>query len=149
MARTVDGTASAAKLEASTARPPGPVPRTEMRTDVPSAHPTSVPEFDCAALAFTTFAFDSHANLPLDLAVPARIAGADTSKLDHAAAFVLMHVDGISSIASIASTAGVPLPEVIGQFLAMLGQGIVAIADRPASEARPPVSGVYGRPPEA
>ncbi len=123
---------------------PQPPPH-EVGTVVPSVRPTWQPDFDCSGLAMGSLAFDSHANLPLDLAVPVRVEGADLTGLDHGTLFVLMHVDGVSPVRAIAETAQLPIPEVIGCFLDLLARGAVELGSRPPTVAPPPFSGFFRR----
>ena len=140
MQRRVDGSA----IEVITLSVPEPA-TAFVPTVVPSVNPTLHPDFDVSGLAMRSLAFDSLANLPLDLAVPARIEGADLAGLDHATLFVLMHVDGQSPIAVLAKTAQMPVREVIDRFRILLERGVVAMGSRPPVGAAPPYSGVYRR----
>lgn len=112
-------------------------------TVVPSLQPTWQPDFDVSELAMSSLAFDSLANLPLDLAVPARVDDADLAGLEHATLFVLMHVDGVSPVHVIAKTAQMRVREVIGHFHVLLRAGAVELGSRPSAVAAPPYSGLF------
>lgn len=142
--RTEDG----ATLPSTASRPTEAAlgsPPHDVITVVPSVRPTWQPDFDCSELAMPSLAFDSHANLPLDVAVPVRVDGKDLDGLDHATLFVLLHVDGVSPIRAIAETAQLPVSEVIGHFLELLARGAVELGSRPPTVAPPPFSGFFRR----
>jgi hypothetical protein len=110
----------------------------DKQTDVPSARPTSVPGYAAIAIARGAMTFEPHPNVPL--AVPKRAPGADASFLPHAAAFVLMHVDGVSTVTTIAEVANLPLDEVVTYFLELSALGMVNLGDRKAIESLVPDS---------
>jgi hypothetical protein len=115
----------------------------EKTTDIPSARPTSVPGYAAIAIAKGALTFEPHPNVPL--AVPKRAPGADASMLPHAAAFVLMHVDGVSSVTTIAEVADLPLEEVVTYFLELSALGMVTLADRKPIETLVPDSHIKRR----
>jgi hypothetical protein len=109
--------------------PAPPQSRDEWAADLPSARPTSVPEFDLAALAFeTTLRHHALPSLPLDVAVPARTRTAPPAALELRAAFLLLHVDGRSSVRDIAELTTLPVDEAIAAFLALAQLGLVELA---------------------
>ncbi len=70
----------------------------------------------------------SKAYIPLDVAVPRLVPGAATvTGLSHRARFLLLHVDGHSTLAQLSRGAMLPEPEVIGIFLELLGCGAVEL----------------------
>jgi hypothetical protein len=124
--------------ESRTVRAPSGV--APLKTDVPSARPTAMPEpvlsdrptampdqaelgGDAAALA--SLRSSSQSNRPLSVAIPVRVEGSNLAGLSHRAAFVLMHVDGTSSIGEIAWIAQLPASETIGVFRELLDSGVV------------------------
>lgn len=109
-------------------------------TDVPSARPTSVPDYDAVLMTNSVVSFDPHANAAQ--AIPKRVPGSDASQLPHAAAFALMHVDGVSSIATIAEVADLPLQDVVMYFLELTALGIVTMGETRPLETIPPESRV-------
>lgn len=104
-----------------------PAPPSQGRpTEVPSARPTSMPDFDPAVLGGD----DLHRvrtipSIPVDLAVPVRVPGAVVEGFGEATAFVLLHVDGSSTITQIAEQTGLILPEVLGHVLELVSAGVV------------------------
>ena len=136
---------TAAVERASTLRPtePAPASTTETRTDVPSARPTTAPPFDFAALAQDGVRLRIRADLPLEHAILVRVATAPAeTELDHCTAFVLAHVDGASTVATIAEHAQLPLHDVVGAFVELLAFGLVRLAPPPTV---PPTSGIFAK----
>jgi hypothetical protein len=117
-----------------------------VRTDVPSARPTAAPNVDLDALAGSCLRRDSAADLPLDLAVLVRVPGADLEALDHRAAFLLVNVDGASTIADIAARSQLPIAEAIAIFLELIALRAVEIA-RSVHETDPEgvASGIFAK----
>jgi hypothetical protein len=71
----------------------------------------------------------SKAYIPLDTAVPRLVPGAsDVTGLSHRARFLLLHVDGHSTLSQLSRGAMLPEAEVIGIFLELLGCGAVELA---------------------
>jgi hypothetical protein len=144
-ALTVPAPPTATGPARETERAPASDARVAVRTDVPSACPTSPPDVDLDAFAAaTSFRRDSAADLPLDLAVLVRVRGADLDGIQLRAAFLLGNVDGDSTIADIAARAQLPVSEAVGVFLELLTRGAVAIASsvQDAPDRMPP-SGLY------
>jgi hypothetical protein len=124
---------------------PAPESR-EASTDVPSARPTSVPDtFDVDWLAAGLAR--GGGGIPSDLAVPIRIPGAPLDRLDLRAAFLLLHVDGRSSVEQIASCADLPLSVVGEVFLELVALGCVAFAGT-VRVGNPPKSGTFDKVPD-
>lgn len=117
----------------------GPV-KSEIVSDVPSDRPTSVPRHDALGLAGHSLGLTSP---NMSQAIPKRMPGVDASILSHDAAFALMHVDGVSTIATIAEVADLPLEKVAMCFYELSALGIVTLAaDRKPAETIPPESRV-------
>lgn len=111
-------------------------------SEVPSARPTSVPDFDLAALAFeTTLRHQPHPALPLDMIVPSRTRVAVPAQLELRAAFLLLHVDGRSSLRDIAELTALPLDEVVATFRALAREGYVELTGAPSARSAVPISG--------
>lgn len=82
--------------------------------------------------------------IPLDVAVPRRMTGAaDVVGLSRRAVFLLLHVDGVSTLAQIAQATTLPVSEVIGLFLEMLSCGAVELAPCEPPAFDPFESGVF------
>jgi hypothetical protein len=112
------------------------------RTDVPSARPTCLPDADMEALA-TACLHDRNFGVPRDMFVPLRTAAA-THDLDHRSAFLLLHVDGRSTLADIAHRAQLPLEDVVTSFFGLVEQGAVELT-MASDGLRAPESGVFAR----
>jgi hypothetical protein len=121
-------------------RPTNPVKRIAVG-DVPSARPTTAPEIDVESLVASERM--QGLLLPADLAVPVRTATLPEA-LDHRASFLLLHVDGVSSLAQIAGCAGLPLPLVIATFMKLLDLGAVELVS-PLQRGAEISSGVFPR----
>ena len=119
--------------------PPNVMPETT--TDVPSARPTSAPDYEGMALARGVLSFE---RTNVSHSIPKRAKNADTSVLSHDAAFVFMHVDGVSTVATIATVADRPLDEVVMCFLELTALGVVTMEAKPL-DSLPPESHVNRR----
>jgi hypothetical protein len=108
---------------------------------LPSARPTSVPDYDVAAVAFET-SLRHHAlpSLPLDVAVPTRTRLGVPADLELRASFLLLHSDGHSSVRDIADLTGLPLEDVLTCFLSLTAQGLVELGGTRGAQGVP-VSG--------
>jgi hypothetical protein len=124
--------------------PAPPLVESETTTDVPSARPTSVPDHHVMTIERGTFSFEAHTNVPL--AIPRRVPGAGASVLSHEVACVLMHVDGVSTVATIAEVADQPLEDVVMCFRELVALGIVSLAEPKQLESMPPDSRIHRRP---
>jgi hypothetical protein len=109
----------------------------------PSDRPTSVPTYDVAAVAFeTSMRHQVPAGLPLDVAIPTRTSSTVPTDLELRASFLLLHVDGQSSVRDIAEATGLPFADVQAAFLSLTADGLVelggtnAVQGVPASGAR-------------
>jgi hypothetical protein len=129
--------------ESSSKRPTNPASAQAGRTtDVPSARPTSVPDFDLSALADADILpQDQGWPFPPDLSVPLR-TGPAPEGLDLRTAFLLLHVDGTSTVAQIATSSALPFDEVMRGIVRLIETGAVELR-----VAEPPVglseSGVF------
>ena len=94
----------------------------------PSERPTSVPTYDVAAVAFeTSMRHQLPANLPFDVAIPTRTSATAPADLELRASFLLLHVDGQSSVRDIAELTGFPFADVHATFLALTAAGLVEL----------------------
>ena len=107
----------------------------------PSAHPTHVPAYDVAAHAFeTSMRHLPLPSLPLDVAIPSRTTVVTPPDLELRLAFLLLHVDGRSTVTQIAEVAAIPFEDVLTLLLALSARGLVELAGSRSLHA-PPVSG--------
>lgn len=120
-----------------------PVVESGTSTDVPSARPTSIPDYDFEAFADASVRHPPP-GMPLDLAIPVRAGFPGEGSVDLRTAFVFFHIDGRSSILEIAQYAELSIPETVGCILTLLAQGVVELMG-PESRRASPVSGVFPR----
>jgi hypothetical protein len=136
--------ASGVRVERERETTPAPAPVSgewDAWASTPSDRPTSVPTYDVAAVAFeTSMRHQRPASLPLDVAIPTRTSSAVPTGLDHRASFLLLHVDGQSSIRDIAQLTGLPFADVQATFLLLTADGLVALGGTHAVQGVP-VSG--------
>lgn len=117
---------------------------TQRPTVAPSSLPTAPPErgHDEEVL-LEGLRVGSQSYIPLDLAVPRRTERAtEVDGLSHRARFLLLHVDGTSTLAQIARAASLPQSEVVGEFLELLGNGTVELL-APEEGPTPHRSGIF------
>ena len=138
--------AEATDTASSAAKASGPVPRGERETtpapsitvESPSCRPTAMPPFDLSTLAGTAgLGLPADLRVPLDLAVPLRTAAAPPEDLSLRASFLLLHVDGQTSIAEIAGFAQLGIEEVSPAFVELLRLGLVEIAGEQRGSVAP------------
>ncbi|MDB5216018.1 MAG: hypothetical protein JWO86_3945 [Myxococcaceae bacterium] len=109
--------------------------------NAPSGRPTSVPDYDVAAVAFeTSLRHQALPSLPHDLAVPTRTKVAPPAELDVRASFLLLHVDGVATVRDIADLAALPVTEVLAGLLDLTARGLVDLGGTQLSGGVP-VSG--------
>jgi len=92
-----------------------------------TGRPTSVPEFDMAAIAGGALPDAKVAPLPLDLCVPVRRRASSADGTPFRAAFLLSHVDDHSTIGEIALAAQLPVADAIEAFQLLADLGLVEI----------------------
>lgn len=116
----------------------------EWAANLPSARPTSVPDFDMAALALeTSLRQQPLRSLPLDIAVPARTRSQPPPGLELRAAFLLLHADGRASVHDIAEQTALPVGEVIAAFVELAHMGLVELPGASVPSRAVPVSGEH------
>lgn len=131
-----DVAASGVRVERETT--PAPANTSDEWASFPSARPTSVPGYDVAAHAFeTSLRHQALPRLPLDVAVPTRTSVALPVDLALRAAFLLLHVDGRSSIREIAELTTIPVEEVLATFLELVTLRLVALGGTQLSSGVP------------
>lgn len=99
------------------------------------------PSFDLGALASVAGLRDSRGHVPLDFVIPTRtaLAPADgTQGMDASVMFVLLRVDGKSSLRDIAQATTLSLPRTIEIFYQLLALGLVEVAPGQTACNRPP-----------
>ena len=89
-----------------------------------AARPTTIP----SSGLLPPIIYDSR--IPLDLGVPVRVAKASTDSMDHQTAFLLAHVDGVSTVDQIATMASLPLPVATEVFRDLLARGVITFEVR-------------------
>ena len=108
----------------TTPAPPGSAE--EQLASLPSARPTSVPDFDLLALSTGALAAPP-ARLPLDVAVPTRTGKPAPPDLGLRSAFLLLHVDDEASIALIAEMTSIPADVVVAHLIELVALGLVEL----------------------
>lgn len=140
-----DVAASGVRVERETTPAPASVSDDEW-ANAPSERPTSVPDYDVAAVAFeTSLRHPALPSLPHDVAVPTRTAMVPPPELGLRASFLLLHVDGAATVRDIAELAGLPVTEVLAALLDLTARGLVHLGGTQLS-AGVPVSGARRRP---
>ena len=106
-----------------------------------SARPTSVPDYDVAAVAFeTSLRHQALPSLPHDVAVPTRTFLTPPPDLGVSASFLLLHVDGVANVREIAELAALPVTDVLAGLLDLTARGLVSLGGTQLSGGVP-VSG--------
>jgi len=96
-----------------------------------STRPTSVPDFDVEALAGDlALRHDAASRIPTDVTVPIR-TGRAADAVPLRLAFVLMHVDGVSTISQIAAVCDLTIPEIISAFVELTILDLVDLSAKP------------------
>jgi hypothetical protein len=136
--RVSDVASSGVRVERETTPAPPSVTEDGWAASYPSARPTSVPDYDVAAIAFET-SLRHHAppSLPLDIVVPRRTLTTAPAELELRACFLLLHVDGRSSVRDIAELTVLPVTEVLAGILALAALGLVEMGGNEVARAVP------------
>ena len=130
--------ASGVRVERPTTPAPASVSGEWCLASTPSDRPTSVPTYDVAAVAFeSSMRHQRPASLPLDVAIPMRTSSTVPTGLAHRASFLLLHVDGQSSVRQIAELTGLPFADVQATFLLLTAEGHVELAGTHAVQGVP------------
>lgn len=122
---------------------PAPPSSTAVEMSEPSFFPTTIPELDVSVSGAALLRADGTARIPMDVAVPVRTTKRAPEDLPHRLAFLLLVVDGRSSIADIATANGLPIEDVLASFVDLMGAGLVGLggatsAGVPTSRASSP-----------
>ena len=91
--------------------------------------------FDVGAVASVAGLHDSRGNVPLDFCVPFRTTRPTPATISCDEIYILLYVDGATSLAQIAEETTLSLTETISIVLGLMAQGIVEVPD-----ASPPPS---------
>jgi hypothetical protein len=124
-----DVAASGVRVDRERETTPAPPNSEDEWASFPSARPTSVPDYDVVSHAFeTSLLHPALPRLPLDVAVPVRTKLAPPADLELRASFLLLHVDGRSSVGEIAELTSIPVDEVLATFMGLTAVGLVELA---------------------
>lgn len=140
------------QMQAVTIPAPGPAGRDR---------PTTIPDYDVQAIAAASTLGGSAwlegggaprgspapNALPLDLAIPIRKQRASVCGAPLRAAFLLSHVDDRMTIAEIAISAQLPLPDAIENFVLLADLGVVELRGSSQAPQAPAEEGTIQRPP--
>jgi hypothetical protein len=133
-----DVAASGVRVDRERETTPAPPHASGEWASFPSERPTSVPDYDVASHAFeTSLRHQALPRLPLDVAVPTRTALPAPPDLELRASFLLLHVDGRSTVGDIAELTAIPVDEVLATFVGLTAVGLVQLAGlHPGAPAR-------------
>ena len=144
--RDAESVASGSGVRVERETTPAPPGASEEWATLPSARPTCVPAYDVTAHAFeTSMRHQALPSLPLDVAVPSRTSLTVPSNLELRAAFLLLHVDGRSSVQQIADLTGLPVDDVFAELDGLRARGLVDLIGTRSLHA-PPQSGERSKP---
>jgi hypothetical protein len=130
----VDGLVDVPRQGVATPKRPPPLDTVPIPSSA-SSHPTTRPQLS----ADQVLTFES---APEGTLVPVRTRRSSSSaQIDHRAAFVLMHVDGVMEVPTIARLVGFPVDEVRACFEELISAGLVELV--PPRPAPPSDSGVF------
>ncbi len=119
----------------------GPTRRSSRPTSHPDADPASIVEIPVARRP-PAFALEP---CPIWMHVPVRTRrSAAGNDIGHREAFVLMHVDGITEVVTIAKLVGLPVSEVLACFARLVDAGLIDLTI--PEPALPGQSGVFRAP---
>jgi hypothetical protein len=135
-----DVAASGVRVERETTPAPANAAVDEW-ANAPSERPTSVPDYDVAAVAFeSSLRHQALPSLPHDVAIPTRTRVAPPADLGLRASFLLLHVDGVATVRDIAELVALPVTEVLSGLLDLTARGLVQLGGTQLSGGVP-VSG--------
>ncbi len=83
--------------------------------------------FDVAALASFAGLHDTRGNVPLDACVPVRTRREVPATITRDEIYMLLYVDGETSLKQISDETGLSLTDTVSVFLTLLSQGLVHI----------------------
>jgi len=134
-----DVASSGVRVERETTPAPANTAEDEWaNANAPSERPTSVPDYDVAAVAFeTSLRHQALPSLPHDVAIPSRTRMAPPPELGLRASFLLLHVDGVTTVRDIAELAGLPVTEVLAGLLDLTARGLVQLGGTQLSSGVP------------
>ena len=92
------------------------------------APPSQRRTFDVAALASIAGLHDTRGNVPLDACVPVRTPKEVPATITRDEIYMLLYVDGETSLKQISDETGFSLTDTVALFLTLLSQGLVHIA---------------------
>ncbi len=135
-----------------------PAPASTTTASAPGRdRPTTIPDYDVQAIAAASVSFLGRGSplpaaasapnaLPLDLAIPIRKQRASVCGAPLRAAFLLSHVDDRMTIAEIAISAQLPLPDAIENFVLLADLGVVELRGSSQASQAPEEEGTVQRP---
>lgn len=135
---------SGVRFERETTPAPANPDLDEWGYPIPENRPTSVPDFDVDAFARGALLRHDVPRLPVDVTVPLRTSVVAPTNLELRLAFVLLHVDGRSTIRNIADSVALPVEETLDMFVDLIGRGLVELGATESSKGIPH-SGDYRR----
>jgi hypothetical protein len=97
-----------------------------------------VPDYDLAAAAVASLRVEVDESILVPDAIPMRTPASLKTGLDLRATFVLMHVDGASTIAQISFSTQLPMTETMKCFAELRAKGLIELAIPVADGDLPP-----------
>ena len=89
--------------------------------------------FDVGALASIAGLHDTRGNVPLDHCVPSRTPKDVPATITRDEIYMLLYVDGETSLKQISDETGMPLTQTVAVFLGLLSNGLVyVVGEEPA-----------------
>jgi len=92
-----------------------------------AAPPSQRRSFDVAALASIAGLHDTRGNVPLDRCVPVRSAKGIPATITRDEIYMLLYVDGETSLKQISDETGMSLTNIVAVFLSLHSQGVLHI----------------------
>jgi hypothetical protein len=100
------------------------------------APPSQRRTFDVAALASIAGLHDTRGNVPLDRCVPARTSKGVPATITRDEIYMLLYVDGETSLKQISDEIGMSLTDTVAVFLGLLTHGLVHIVGEEPAQSQ-------------
>ena len=101
-----------------------------------AAPPSQRRSFDVGALASIAGLHDTRGNVPLDASIPARTSKEIPATITRDEIYMLLYVDGETSLKQISDETGMTLTDAVSVFLNLLSQGLVHIVGEEPAQSQ-------------